>query len=106
MIGVARICLALSGFNALTAGLLYGGHNYSRAALAVALCVLYGILGQKMRTPHATLKSGVKLMAGLGAVYFMMGVDFALDGKWLFAGCNFVAFIVAIGFGLWLVKRK
>lgn len=58
-----------------------------------------------MRKPNATLKSGANLFAGLAAIFFMIGVDYAMDKEWGFAMCNFFAFGFAAGFGLWIVKR-
>ena len=105
MSGVSGGAYFLGAWAALTAGLFVAGEDYSRATFAIALVVLWMVLGQKLRKGEATVKTLVQVFLALGAVYLLNAVDFALDAQYLFSAFNAMAFVVTIGAALWVNKR-
>lgn len=99
----------VSGVYAFSAGLMALGSPLPRVLFTAAMSALWLILAQKMYKETLTLKSAVKMFLALAAIYLLASVDYFMDGLYVYAGCNFVAFVatlaVALLFNSWVPRR-
>lgn len=98
-------CCLVVAWNVTALMLFLAGGDYSRAGFVAGLVVLWGLLTEQFKRDRATLKSISYTFLALAAVYFMLGVDFVLDEKYLFSGFNAGACLVSLGVAIYAGKR-